>query len=154
MHVTNVFLPITYIRTSWACCGKEMYVCDVWYLLEHITPGVYAKMPRNLHMFLNLVCCVCTNFMCVLCIRNICLPCVMVIKRQIYVVSGHFLRQVVNIKNDFTVMNIRTCVRWSAVHTINVMSIVHIKTSTGLFPVNITHVLYVTFIGISSCIFL
>ena len=80
----------------------------------------------------------------------ICLPCVMVIKRQIYVVSGHFLRQVVKIKNDLTVINIEICMRWSAVHITNVMSIVHITTSTGLFPVYITHVLYVAFIGILS----
>jgi len=77
--------------------------------------------------------------MCVLCIRSICLPCVMVIKRQIYVVSEHFLRQVVKIKNDLTVINIKICMRWSAVHITNVMSIVHITTSTGLFPVYITH---------------
>ena len=29
VHLTNVFLPITCIRNSWACCEKEMYVCDV-----------------------------------------------------------------------------------------------------------------------------
>ena len=83
VYVPDVFLPITYVRTSCACCGMSGV-----YSIEHSTSGVYAKTPSNLYMFLNAVCWVCINFMCVLCIRNICLPCVMVIKRQIYVVSG------------------------------------------------------------------
>ena len=86
----------------------------------------------------------------VLCIRNICLQCVMVITRQMCVVSGHILRLNFSIKDDLIVMNIRTCMGWSAVHIIDAMSIVHIKTSTGPFSVNITHVLYVAVIGISS----
>ena len=97
VHVPDVFLPITYVRTSCACCGMSGV-----YSIEHSTPGVYAKTPSNLHMFLNAACWVCINFMCVLCVRNICLSCVMVIKRHTYVLSRHFLRQIVNIKNDQT----------------------------------------------------
>ena len=137
VHVPDVFLPITYIRTHGRAVEKKFTcVMSGVYSIEHSTSGVHAKMPRYLYMFLNAVCWVCINFMCVLCIRNICLPCVMVIKRQIYVVSGHFVRQIVNIKNDLSVMHSRTCMKRSAVHITNVMSIVHIKTSTGLFPIN------------------
>ena len=88
---------------------------------------MYAKMPSNLYMFLNAVCWVCINFMCVLCIRNICLSCVMVIKRKTYLISGHFLMQIVIMKNDLSVMHSITFMERSAVH---------IKTSTKLFPIN------------------
>ena len=70
MNVTDV-LPIVCIGTSYACCGKEMRACYVWYSLGHFTSGGYAKMPRSLHMSLKVVCCVHINFMGVLCIRNV-----------------------------------------------------------------------------------
>ena len=152
MCMFRMFSCLLHISELHGRAVEKKFICVMSgvYYIEHSTSGVYAKMPSNLYMFLNAVCWLCINFMCVLCIRNICLPCVMVIKRQIYVVSGHFLRQIVNIKNDLSVMHSRTCMKRSAVHTVNVMSIVHTKTSTGLFPVNITYVLYVAFIGISS----
>ena len=63
VHVTYIFLPIKYIRTSWACCGKEMCVCDVCNSLKHSTPGVYAKMPRNLRfvVYVLILCACCVS---------------------------------------------------------------------------------------------
>ena len=47
VHVPDVFLPITYVRTSCACCGMSGF-----YSIEHSASGVYAKMTGCLNMFL------------------------------------------------------------------------------------------------------